>query len=96
MRTGISIKLPAGLLDSSAATATSLLLREREIGAGSQPVETRSMALRVLASRLPDNNIYMHKLLQTLGIIKHRHNWMPTGKGQMMMCVECRLKGRIY
>jgi hypothetical protein len=38
----------------------------------------------------------MVKLLQALGIIKHRHNWMPVGKGQMMMCVECRLKGRIY
>jgi hypothetical protein len=38
----------------------------------------------------------MVKILQALGIIKHRHNWMPTGQGQMMMCVECRLKGRIY
>ena len=54
MRTGISIKLHAGLLDSSAATATSLLLRERGIVAGSPPVETRSTEPTVLASRLPE------------------------------------------
>ena len=96
MRTDIFIKLPAGLLDSSAAIATSLLLRERGIDGGSPPVETRSTEPPVLASRLPDNNIYMHKLLQTLGITKHRHNWIPTGQGQMVICVECRLKGRIY
>jgi hypothetical protein len=44
-------------------------------------------------------NIYMGKLLQALGITKHHHNWMPiseaTGQGQMVVCVECRWKGRI-
>ena len=44
-------------------------------------------------------NVYMVKLLQALGITKHRHNWMPTsqatGQGQMGMCVECQFKGRI-
>jgi len=42
----------------------------------------------------------MVKLLQALGLSKHRHNWMPTGPasatGQMGICVECRVKGRIY
>ena len=45
-------------------------------------------------------NVYMVKLLQALGVIKHRHNWMPTtqatGRGQMGVCVECHLRGRIY
>ena len=44
-------------------------------------------------------NVYMVKLLQALGITKHRHNWMPiseaTRQGQMVVCVECRWKGRI-
>lgn len=39
-------------------------------------------------------------LLQALGITKHQHNWMPTSeatnKGQEGICVECRVKGRIY
>jgi len=44
-------------------------------------------------------NIGMIKLLQGLGILKHRHNWMPTSmatsQGQTGVCVECRLQGRI-
>jgi len=41
----------------------------------------------------------MVRLLQALGVLKHRHNWMPlsaaTRYGQMGICVECRFKGRI-